>query len=123
MNEQELREIEARAEAATPGPWDIGHEAPPLYAGNSCITAKIGERMAIIFEANHNFELDNSAAFIAHARQDVPALVEEVRRLNAENARLRAALCFYSNDSTYSMSIIDKDRGQIAKNALKGGER
>ena len=79
-----------------------------------------------------------------------PALVAEVRRLNdrvkeletsnlesaikqletiaqnylqAENKRLRAALCFYGNDSTYSMSIIDKDRGQISKNALKGGER
>ncbi len=100
MNEKELAEIEARAEAATPGPWDIGHEAPPLYAGNNCITAKLGERVAIIFEANHNFELDNSANFIAHARQDVPALVAEVRRLT----NLLEALEFLTEDETGMLS-------------------
>ena len=30
-----------------------------------------------------------NAAFIAHAREDVPALVAEVRRLRTENAALR----------------------------------
>ena len=56
--------------------------------------------MAIIFEANHNFELDNSAAFIAHARQDIPALVAEVRRLN----NLVEAFEFLTEDETGMLS-------------------
>ena len=111
MNEKELAEIEERAAKATEGRW-IFQKA----WATSDILDDTGADIA------SNVERRN-ADFVAHARQDVPALVEEVRRLNAENARLRAALCFYSNDSTYSMSIIDKDRGQIAKNALKGGEQ
>ena len=118
MNEKELAEIEARAEAATLGPWDIGHEAPPLYAGNSCITAKLGERMAIIFEANHNFDLDNSAVFIAHARQDVPALCAEVRRLT----NLVEALAIVIEDETGMLSDapLTVEKLEVILHTLKG---
>ena len=79
MTKEELNEIKARAEAATPGPWDIGHEAPPLYASNQDIVAS--RFCKIIFLGNKNFDLYRDARFIARARQDIPALVAEVERL------------------------------------------
>ena len=52
MTEEQLRKIEARAAAATKGPW-----------------------------FKHGM-------FIAQSREDVPALVAEVRRLQAENVQM-----------------------------------
>ena len=57
-----LDEIEARANAATPGPWREG--SSDLYSVRN-------------------------AAFIAAARTDVPALIARVRELEAECERLR----------------------------------
>lgn len=60
ITETELDAIEARANAATPGPWD----EPGFSALDAC-----------------------DARFVAHARTDVPRLIAEVRRLQSENAR------------------------------------
>lgn len=91
----DLEAIEARANAATPGPWGSG----PLITGDKgdyvvwygrdaegqrrYIGAAGGlwapvcpPDAEIVFQA----EIAN-AAFIAAAREDVPALVAEVRRL------------------------------------------
>ena len=80
MTEEELNEIKARAEAATPGPWqalpyqDIDNGVFVDYwditAGvdGICVAEKIKEP---------------DAWFMSEARQDVPALVEEVERLRA----------------------------------------
>ncbi len=67
MTDKELNDIEARANASTPGPWidwgDIG-----LATDNT--------------QAN--------CEFIAAARTDVPALIAEVKRLRLENASLKS---------------------------------
>lgn len=94
----DLEAIEARCAAASPGPWALGEwsgrchmdhyphgrgqclyqyklvEAPDVVSGPEPVTI-IGhdENGAILNPYN--------AAFIAHARQDVPALLQEVRRL------------------------------------------
>lgn len=76
MTEEELTAIEARATAATVGPWD-GHQ-------NSGVTSK--HTRDSVFETgcgcctNKDLSVED-AAFIAAARADVPALVAEVRRL------------------------------------------
>ena len=78
MTEQELKAIEARANAATPGPWV--HETRygaigAVEAGNEAL-AQVQQRVA-----RDNNRRDTDAAFIAHARTDIPSLVDEVRRL------------------------------------------
>jgi hypothetical protein len=84
-----LDEIEARANAATPGPWTYhdgcGYvEVPP----GGAIEFKPGWERSVHFLARvHNNHVEGEdglgfdGAFIAAARTDVPALIAEVRRL------------------------------------------
>ena len=64
MTEEELIEIEARAAAATPGPWK--------NAGGYCDVCTSDQEKEANRQAN--------AEFVVHARADVPALLAEVRR-------------------------------------------
>lgn len=88
MTKDELLAIKARAEAATRGPWedDNGYR---VYAddGSLCIV-----------ETKHLDGTPADNAFIAHARTDVPALVEEIRRLRALCGRAADKLDEYWDD-------------------------
>ena len=82
-----LAEIEARIEAATEGPWTVlpdsaDWDVPILDAAGSfiCCSPDDGVR------GGH---LAQDAAFIAHARTDVPWLVEQVK---VRDKALRAVL-------------------------------
>ena len=99
MTDQELAEIEAREKAATPGPW----KWDPTWGGGAA-TKKISISPNRILETamaqcvNHivieetqtrtdHFDwkahTKEDAKFIAHARQDIPALIAEIKRLKA----------------------------------------
>lgn len=70
----DLEAIKARAEAATPGPWEcvgMGDVVTPTF---------------VIQTTDRN---PADGRFIANARTDVPALVAEVERLQAEVDELR----------------------------------
>ncbi|WP_060210221.1 hypothetical protein [Sporosarcina koreensis] len=70
LTQEQLEAIRERAEAATEGPWknfDGGY-----IVGGSEIA--VGE---VVAEA----ERDADAEFIAHAREDIPALLAEVERM------------------------------------------
>lgn len=75
----DLDAIEARANAATPGPWwvDAGgpDESADLVGGDN---SKIAD---LPFYAPHR-HLGNEA-FLCHAREDVPALIARIRTLEA----------------------------------------
>lgn len=71
MTEKRLDEIEARANLASDGPWKV--DPCPDYL----VINKYGSHVC------ETFLLDNDSEFIAAARQDVPDLVAEVRRLRA----------------------------------------
>lgn len=94
MTEQELNEIQARADAATPGPWEhrgksvrthvakTDYGAPSGWDGGICNT--LGASPAFNFDPlcrKKTAQAQTNAVFIAAARSDVPALVAEVRRL------------------------------------------
>lgn len=97
----DLGAIEARCAAATPGPWyivwggyrgnSICHSVPGrVYNGNKWIEDSkqpLDEKIANM--ANPKRLSEDDAEFIAHARQDIPALIAEVRRLQEENERMR----------------------------------
>lgn len=95
MNEQDLRAIEARADAATAGKWIGGvgdYDGTKcigvvLERNRKCIVALCGKAHADDFE-----ESCDNAEFIAEARQDIPALVAEVRRLQREKFVYEAAV-------------------------------
>lgn len=73
----DLEAISARAEAATPGPWayvDNGFDGYIMSASEHLIVG--GEPAEGRIEPD-----DPNADFIAHAREDVPALLAEVKRL------------------------------------------
>ena len=77
MTTPDLDAIRARAEAATEGPW----EAEALE-GN-IVTPTQGTIVEVYSWT------DADAEFIAHAREDVPALLAEVEQLRAELAHAR----------------------------------
>ena len=76
LSEQQLAEIRAREAAATKGPWRTEDDTKDL---NRWVLSE-DSTLAIGFGYVGNRTQDD-AAFIAHARQDVPALLAEVERL------------------------------------------
>ena len=90
MTDEELNAIEARANVATPGPWlmreseDIGDR---VVEAISAVKGPLFEDIVKTDSGTYPPGL-NDAAFIAAARDDVPALVAEVRALKEQIANL-----------------------------------
>lgn len=89
MTDDQLRAIEARADAATPGPWVADSN---IYGKGKLVCCRNGslpkgDRVAEVLELLAGLDSDSAIAnalFIAHARADIPALVAEVRRLREQ---------------------------------------
>lgn len=89
MTDNDLKGVEERANAATPGPWN---ESKDSWDGTeySVIRGPEGE---IVLQEPTSFSVYPSASFVtaegmeadiafaAHAREDVPKLIAEIRRL------------------------------------------
>ena len=86
MTDEKLKEIEERANKATPKPWK------PSIGGVQILTDSEGEdawffpRIPVLAgpEKNKKELIDQTLAnveFIRHSRQDVPDLITEIRRL------------------------------------------
>lgn len=80
LGEEELLAIESRANAATPGPWC--HREQFIEAGNDS-GQLLGVTMQRMEDGLDQLPGVDNAAFIAHARTDVPRLIAEIRRLQA----------------------------------------
>ena len=76
MTEDQLNETETRCNKATKGSWKSMIEGRDHFSGDSLIMTE-GED---IYISNPLF--DNNQDFIANARQDIPKLIKEIRRLN-----------------------------------------
>ncbi len=92
---EQLAEIDALTEKATPGPWSTGfHEIHKYYGQNvstfevagwdMCWIAKVQEHRSCSQTSKGNV----NGEFIAAARTNVPLLTAEIRRLRAEVKRL-----------------------------------
>jgi hypothetical protein len=85
LSDDDLAAIEARAQAATPGPWQHREQFIETVAN------KAGNEQLLGITTQRNEEgLDAlpgtaNACFIAHARVDVERLLNEVRRLRQQN--------------------------------------
>lgn len=79
----DLDAIEARANAATPGPWTVSRSSD--HPGERHIDAGLGAGVYVAMDVGAD-----DAAFIANARTDIPALVARVRELEAAERELNA---------------------------------
>jgi sugar phosphate isomerase/epimerase len=88
VSPDDIASIEARAAAATEGPWVMDHVGP-VWVGNRS-DGRTSGLWEIIYGTRDNLSdltpegaavAVANAEFIAHAREDVPALIAEVERL------------------------------------------
>ena len=84
MTSAELEAIRGRCDAATPGPWKSFVEGRDHTSGDSFIMTGSAEKRG------NDIELLGTTAedpdFIAHVRQDVSRLIEEIERLRGSTA-------------------------------------
>ena len=89
LTDGDLERIERRCNAATKGPWESFVEGRDHLGGSDFI------RTGGLDDDSPDIELIGATVedqdFIAHARQDVPRLLEEVRRLK-RNLKMRSPL-------------------------------
>ena len=109
-----LDEIEARANAATEGPWtpDEYTEVDPdgFYELSRVIAPDPDGDDWCAIGVVHTGILRPDADFIAHARTDVPWLIEQVRK---RDAALRAALDLADRWATQSTDYDEDTEQQI----------
>jgi len=101
MKPERLAEIRAREQAATEGPWDTDHHEIRAGGGTEYDFTMVTSAAELIARSERYDEYDwygndeNADAnfyFIAHARQDIPALLDEVEALASDNATMRDGL-------------------------------
>ncbi len=81
ITEKKLKEIENRCKSSSRGPWKAYIEGRDHDSGSHFIMTGKGDKRGEDFEIN-GARIDDYD-FIANAKQDIPALIEEVRRLRS----------------------------------------
>lgn len=81
MNDEVLKEIEERCNAATLGPWVSCVEGRDHDSGSNFIMTGTGAARGKDIELTGATIADQD--FIAHAREDIPQLLAEIRRLKS----------------------------------------
>lgn len=95
ITDEELDAMEKRANLATPGPWKKANITTPTKHARVRLSIcridgmQVKEVIARDVRGPNGWDegekaIGNDAAFIANARDDVPALIAEVRRLRKE---------------------------------------
>jgi hypothetical protein len=113
-----LGEIEARVNAAAVGPWRWDDNFGEKGDTGTALTNDVGTEIIGAYNwhcCSYRDEPtvdDDSAAFIAHARTDIPALLAMVReqraRLDAIDAQVRdLATRLLSEDITASLGVLE----------------
>jgi hypothetical protein len=110
LTQEQLEAIRQRAENAAAGPWDI-FEGGYVVQGDGMI---LGNPVA-------KCENDEDATFIAHARTDIPALLDYIAELEAELARLKDTLIEISEltDEFFNVEVIDGQPTFVLKEGLE----
>lgn len=89
MTPEELEQIKAREERATPGPWY--HQQ--AFSGQHFVGEGPSDAPTPLALMHGSFDKQaRNAAFVTAARTDIPELIAEVERLRAELAELRRGL-------------------------------
>lgn len=99
--DEELKQIQSRCDAATPGPWFSYNEGRDHTSGSSFITT--GEKNV----RGNDIELSGASSadqdFIAHARQDIPILLNEIKRFKAKSTHQGNVITSDGNDNAINL--------------------
>lgn len=91
MTPEQLAEIKARAEKATPGPWECGDDGWPLWwpeEGRGALPWWANGLSENYNDPYHPYEISfPTIDFVAHARPGIPALLDYIEELQAELER------------------------------------
>lgn len=79
ITNEDIEKIKLRCDAATPGPWRSFVEGRDHTSGSDFIMTGEGENRGEDIELTGATIADQD--FIAHARQDIPLLLQEIERL------------------------------------------
>lgn len=131
MTEEELQAIEARLQATSKAPWRFrfGTERRPI-AKTKAVRERRAREVALLNRYDWVWDAYNRAIlgtpmndilrdrrrtadleFVAHAREDVPVLLAEVRRLQSNRAKLIEAL------QDLVDRTLDGDQGEVTTRA------
>lgn len=103
MSELDLAAIRERAESATPGPWVAIPNVRPAVVSDD------GD--GYWTDVADAFEEEADAEFVAHAREDVPALLAEVDRLrDAAEDREATDCCGQEARAVKAEAALDRVR-------------
>ena len=121
MDAKYLAEIKAREQDATPGPWVSIFDLKGFTVYD--MSGEKGKIIAKLRNTKHGNQRSD-ASFIAHSRTDIPALITEVERLNAElidYPHLERVLKGQQDQNARLRRIIEQKDQQIAtlKRALE----
>ena len=90
ITEKRLNEIQNRLNVATKGPWShdlIEFRTHMSNAVRAPQADELGTELVVIAHTGYGFGSPHrNASFIAHAREDIPALLAEVERLRGKLA-------------------------------------
>lgn len=90
LAEAELEAIEARSKTASPAPWRSFVEGRDHWGGDDFIRVSDSDDEPDMYVSRDGKPADaKDLDFIAHARQDIPRLIAEVRRLRQSFAVMR----------------------------------
>jgi hypothetical protein len=87
LTQEQLEDIRQRAENATPGPWKWVGQTEGGFIPQG---AYLGDTLILLGDHYENYKED--ATFIAHARTDIPLLLDHIAELEAEVKRLESEL-------------------------------
>jgi Ead/Ea22-like protein len=119
LTQEQLEAIRQRAENATPGPWETCEISKLSHAKWFGVLG--GESDDSLIDIGVDTLNEADATFIAHARTDIPALLDYIAELEAELARLKDALIEISelSDEFFNVEVIDDQPTFVLKEGLE----
>lgn len=131
LTDEQLAEWERLANEAMPGPWECDYSSGSV---NSCAPQFLLDDEGPLWVADYGSTAnEQNGEFIAAAREAVPELIAEVRRLREQCKLLLDALDWHANETNYSSyytdgwcrehAPIDEDQGQRARETLEEAQR
>lgn len=120
LTQEQIEDIRKRAEAATPGPWEIGKEVDGMYSGLNTVVrttnppTKWASRIVSVGQTRRHVKGDaeNNVAFIANARQDIPELLAHIAELYKIIDNTLFDLC---NENTEDPYVVNQIHSESAK--------
>ena len=103
LTQEQIEEIRKRAEAATPGNWEYQKSLIPRVLVDGDLKVSV-------------YSVPEDAIFVANARQDIPALLDHIAELQAENKALKSDACMWRNLRLEASARIAELQSQEAMN-------